>query len=233
MGIPATIASVSQRENHAGLSALCRYESTSGRASCPAATGSRGRLIRSISQVRFAASGMRAASAASRSTTRPTTATGSQGTCRTPIPRTSIRPASEGAGRTSSRPLRASTTARSSATRRANGSAQDQCPRPGPGPRPLQQRERQPRLAGTGWPPDQHGAAAHQHGRGVNGRRHQTVGSSNVKRAPSTRGASSAEAGTAVRFSALSVPRWASTICLEIERPSPEFWPKPWCGRSV
>src|SRR6188768_996770 len=40
-----------------------------------------------------------------------------------PRPRTSIRPASAGAGRTSSRPCAASTSARSSATRRANGSS--------------------------------------------------------------------------------------------------------------
>ena len=35
------------------------------------------------------------------------------------------------------------------------------------------------------------------------------------------------------RFCAQMRPPWASTICREIERPSPEFWPKPWLGRSV
>ena len=34
--------------------------------------------------------------------------------------------------------------------------------------------------------------------------------------------------------SARMVPPWASMIWREIERPSPEFWPKPWeSGRSV
>ena len=37
-----------------------------------------------------------------------------------------------------------------------------------------------------------------------------------------------------VRFSATIVPRWASTICFEIDRPRPEFWPKDsWSDRSV
>ena len=35
------------------------------------------------------------------------------------------------------------------------------------------------------------------------------------------------------RFSAQMRPPWASMICLEIDRPNPEFCPKPWCGRSV
>ena len=39
--------------------------------------------------------------------------------------------------------------------------------------------------------------------------------------------------GAAMRFSAQMRPRCASTICLEIERPRPEFWPKPCSGRSV
>ena len=35
------------------------------------------------------------------------------------------------------------------------------------------------------------------------------------------------------RFSAQMRPRCASTIWREMDRPSPEFWPKPWSGRSV
>ena len=58
------------------------------------------------------------------------------------------------------------------------------------------------------------------------------AGSRTTKRAPTMVGSPSASPGPA-RFSAQIRPPWASTICLEIDRPSPEFWPKPWCGRSV
>jgi hypothetical protein len=50
--------------------------------------------------------------------------------------------------------------------------------------------------------------------------------------APSTRGSSPGGA-SAVRFSTVMLPPCASAICLEIDSPSPEFWPKPCSGRSV
>src|SRR6202051_336129 len=95
--------------------------------------------------------------------------------------------------------------------------------------------ERQPRFAGAGRPADQHRAISDQHGRCVDARacgvRHGT-GSLTTKRAPAIVASPSALSGPA-RFSAQMRPPWASTICFEIERPSPEFWPNPACRRSV
>ena len=54
------------------------------------------------------------------------------------------------------------------------------------------------------------------------------AGRRTMKRAPEhLGGSSSSDAVTAMRFSAQSCPPCASTICLEIDRPRPEFWPKP------
>ena len=64
------------------------------------------------------------------------------------------------------------------------------------------------------------------------GERRHIAGRRTMKRAPSTRG-SSPSPPAAVRFSTQMRPPCASTICLEIDRPSPEFWPKPCSGRSV
>jgi len=59
-------------------------------------------------------------------------------------------------------------------------------------------------------------------------------GSWTVKRAPSTAGPDSGEGPGFVRFSAHMRPRCASMICLVIDRPRPEFWPKsPSSPRSV
>ena len=90
------------------------------------------------------------------------------------------------------------------------------------------QIEGQPRFAGARGPADQHGAIAHQHGGGVHARalRRHGAGSLTTKRAPATVGLPSASAGPR-RFSAQMRPLWASMICLEIDSPSPEFWPKP------
>jgi hypothetical protein len=64
-----------------------------------------------------------------------------------------------------------------------------------------------------------------------------SAGSRTTKRAPSTLGSlldSLPRSAGAVRFSAQIVPPWPSTICLEIDSPRPEFWPKPCSsGRSV
>jgi hypothetical protein len=59
------------------------------------------------------------------------------------------------------------------------------------------------------------------------------AGSRTTKRAPSTLGGSWSTLATPMRFSAQMRPPCASMICLEIDRPRPEFCPKPWCGRSV
>ncbi len=91
-------------------------------------------------------------------------------------------------------------------------------------------------LAGAGGAADQHGAISHPHGGSVHagalGRHGAGAGSRTTKRAPSTVGLPSAPSGP-WRFSAQIRPLCASMICLEIDSPSPEFWPKPWCGRSV
>ena len=58
------------------------------------------------------------------------------------------------------------------------------------------------------------------------------AGSRTVNLAPMRFGSPSSSR-PAVRFSATMVPRCASTIWREMERPSPEFWPKPASGRSV
>lgn len=54
-----------------------------------------------------------------------------------------------------------------------------------------------------------------------------STGRETTNRAPAT------DPSALCRFSARMLPRCASTICCEIESPSPEFWPKPWLGRSV
>ena len=82
------------------------------------------------------------------------------------------------------------------------------------------------------------GGAADQHAR----RRrpatqpHARVGPAQARgrRAGGRRSARPATSSPLRRFSARIRPPWASTICLEIDRPRPEFWPKPWSsGRSV
>src|SRR5262245_60621804 len=100
----------------------------------------------------------------------------------------------------------------------------------------LDERERKLRLARSRRSPDQHGIGTHEHGRSVHARRlalHHIAGSRTMKRAPSTRGVPSAAGEACVRFSTQMRPPCASMICLEIDRPSPEFWPKAWCGRWV
>src|ERR1700722_5779006 len=91
--------------------------------------------------------------------------------------------------------------------------------------------ERQSRFARPGRPADQDRARADEHGRGMNRRSmdgrcgHYMAGRRTMKRAPSTlrspRG-SLLWPGVPRRFSTQIVPPCASTICLEIERPSPE-----------
>ena len=56
---------------------------------------------------------------------------------------------------------------------------------------------------------------------------HHMAGRRTAKRAPSTTGRSSAPLATPSRFSARMRPPCASMICFEIDRPRPEFWPKP------
>jgi hypothetical protein len=60
-------------------------------------------------------------------------------------------------------------------------------------------------------------------------RDHASAGSVTTKRAPLI-----SPGLVPGMFSAVSVPPWASTICLEIDRPRPEFWPNASpAGRSV
>ena len=93
-----------------------------------------------------------------------------------------------------------------------------------------QKVEGQTRLAGTGWSTNQDGMVADPHrgcvDAGVYLCDHTKAGRRTTKRAPATV-ASPPSLGGTTRFSAQIVPLWASTICLEIDRPNPEFWPKP------
>jgi len=96
-----------------------------------------------------------------------------------------------------------------------------------PGAAGENQLEGKARFAGTGGAANQYGALTHQHGGGVyRGLPAHCAGSLTTKRAPATVGWPSSSGGPA-RFSAQMRPPCASMICLEIERPSPEFWPKP------
>src|SRR5262249_44376050 len=100
-----------------------------------------------------------------------------------------------------------------------------------------QQREREARFSGARRAADQHRAGADQHSGSVD-RGHfgnapaHIAGRRTMKRAPRTVGSPSASP-ISTRFSAHRRPPCASTICSEIDSPSPEFWPNPWCGRSV
>ena len=72
-------------------------------------------------------------------------------------------------------------------------------------------------------------ALADANRRGMNSCGNRTchgAGSRTTKCAPIIVGTPSASAGP-TRFSAQMRPPWASMICLEIDRPSPEFCPKP------
>ena len=96
--------------------------------------------------------------------------------------------------------------------------------------RRLDEVEREPRLARAGRSANEDGTRADQYRRGVNGRggvhNAYIAGNRTRKRAPRIR---SSIAGSvpgsrgATRFCARSRPSWASTICLEIDKPSPDF----------
>jgi hypothetical protein len=99
------------------------------------------------------------------------------------------------------------------------------------GGRSLDQLEHEPRLAGARRSANEKGPRPHQNHRGVNGgdgvhEGYVIAGSRTRKRAPRMR---SSIAGLApgsrgaTRFCASSRPPWASTICFEMNRPSPEF----------
>ncbi len=89
--------------------------------------------------------------------------------------------------------------------------------------------EGEARFAGSRRATDQYRTAFDQHRGGVDAwvpRRSHGAGSRTTKRAPATVGSPSALGGPG-RFSAQMRPPWASMICFEIERPRPEFCPKP------
>lgn len=113
----------------------------------------------------------------------------------------------------------------------------------------IEQEQGQSRFTGTGLAPNQQASLAegdaggvgrlaggvrigHRVARRSGARQRLTAGRRTMNRAPRTVGSPSSSAGPG-RFSALIVPRWAWTICREIERPRPEFWPKPCSGLSV
>ena len=102
--------------------------------------------------------------------------------------------------------------------------ADEACERQGAGFARPDQRKRETGFAGAGRAADQYGARANQDSRGVQG--HHSAGRRTTKRAPSTFGPSGS-AEMPMRFSARMRPPCASTIWREMERPSPEFWPKP------
>src|SRR5450830_81435 len=100
-----------------------------------------------------------------------------------------------------------------------------------PGTARQDQIERQPGFSRTGRTTDQDAEIADPHRRSVDAgcrtvcdRGH--VGNRTTKRAPATVAIPSASDGPG-RFSAQMRPRCASMICFEIDRPNPEFWPKP------
>src|SRR5262249_46217834 len=90
------------------------------------------------------------------------------------------------------------------------------------------ERHRQARLAASRCAANEHRKVSGQHRRCVHARgfgRHYIAGSLTKKRAPITLGALLAPRQTDSRFSTQMRPSCASTICFEIESPSPEFWP--------
>ncbi len=96
--------------------------------------------------------------------------------------------------------------------------------------------EGEARFPCTGGAPDQYRTSSDPDRRCMDTRAaaagHTGAGSLTTKRAPATVVSVSTPAG-AGRFSAQMRPPCASMICFEIDRPKPEFCPKPWCGRSV
>ena len=205
----------------------CRFASTAVKASAPAGRGSRGSRMPFISADCAEEGGIRSPSAAARSTTSPATATGSYAIFLTPRPRTSIKPASAAGGRSEQSSV---------AGGQLDTVVSDQACKPNEsGGGGVDQRQRETRLAAARRPADQQGTAADQHRRSMHRRRcglPHFAGRRTTKRAPRTAGGSSG-VETLRRFSAHMRPACASTICLEIDRPSPEFWPKPCSGRSV
>jgi len=94
---------------------------TNGSAAKPASTGIRGILTPEMRVRSASGGGRRSASAADKSTTRPTMASSVKSQRRMPSPRISIRPANSRAGRTTSCPVLASRWTRSSPTSTAAG----------------------------------------------------------------------------------------------------------------
>ena len=95
----------------------------------------------------------------------------------------------------------------------------------------LQNCEHQARLPASRRTANEDGVCAKQDGGGVNRRRggaddHHIAGRRTSNRAPITFGASEGSSAS-TRFSAQMRPWCASTICFEIESPSPELWPNP------
>ncbi len=93
----------------------------------------------------------------------------------------------------------------------------------------MEEIEHEPRLARARRTANENAARVDEDCRGVNGgggiHKVYVAGSRTRKRAPRTRSSTAALPGSrgATRFCASSRPPWASTICLEMNSPSPEF----------
>ncbi len=178
--------------------------------------------------------------ALAQSTTSATTAAASWGTGARPRPRRSTSPARRGCGRRPDarrgpRPARVVADEPREAAFRA---------------RRVQERQRQLGFAGARRAPDQDRGFADRDAAGVQrprlprprscprpsgargGRRGAERRQRHGEAAPMRVGSPSGPGGPA-RFAAVIAPPCASTIWREIDRPRPEFWPKPCSGRSV
>ena len=210
VGVPGVAQISATGQSPAGD--VLKAANTIGRAAIPGATASRGTVTPAIEAVAASAAGSRAASDAARSTTQPTTAMDSNGSLLMPKPWISIRPLSV-LRRPHQQLARLDNHLNPVVSHKA--SERQQPLRRGIDEIPCQQR-----FARAGRPPNENGLGSGENGRGMNGgiRRHQVAGRRTMKRAPSTR-----DGWPPMRFSTRIVPPCASTICLEIDRPSPEF----------
>ena len=183
----------------------------------------RGEPIPAMIATASSPSGRRGHSAAgSRSTTRSIAAGETYGRRTMPTPRTSSSPASAAGAAASSRPPRCREDARG--RRRRAGRAG-------------RRRARREEPATTCRSPTRRGSARRARRRGPRSACTVAVahaaGRRTVKRAPSTVGGAPGSVRRPRAVLGDDRPRCASTICLEIDRPRPEFWPKASCVRAV
>jgi len=210
---------------------FCRKERQHGsRASSPAATGIRG-TSKPETTVRSArGGGRRSASAAARSTTRPTRPSGTKSSHRSPRPRDFDLPGPI-------RPRRGPAARRRPISPGEHGRRRSRVAGSSPARRPERAGRRGgtcPRLTGRGSGPRGRGENRRGMDAGANGAHGRTV----MSRAADHEARAGGCAHRPRRRAAPddSPPRCPAMrprlICLEIDNPNPEFCPKPWCGRS-